>query len=139
VDSITGSESVPRAESHTRFTATKKKRSKHFSENKDLEIKETQEQRLWSTLHWGRCPYSRLATATPETPRTLTLIDIDCKNTGTPAGAMIRRAPQAKYFPGLYYEVSTNGNGIHAYPIIVKQDYSPHLINKSSETPRTSF
>jgi len=50
-------------------------------------------------------------------------IDIDCHKTGTLEGA-IAFANHLKdtLFPNLYFEVSTNGNGVHGYIIIEKAD-----------------
>ena len=58
------------------------------------------------------------------TPRALICIDIDCHKFGSLAAALIF----AKYladtlFPGLYFEPSTNGKGVHAYLIIDKRGF----------------
>ncbi len=52
---------------------------------------------------------------------TLANIDIDCHNTGTLEGALgFAEHLREHHFPNLYYETSTNGNGVHAYVRIRK-------------------
>lgn len=60
----------------------------------------------------------------------LPCIDIDCHRRGTLDSA-IRFAEYLKdrFFPGLYYEVSTNGNGVHGYPVFVKGDYGDERLH----------
>ena len=49
----------------------------------------------------------------------LICIDVDCHEYGNPADAMLLCQWLAdNYFPGLYYEPSSNGNGAHAYLIV---------------------
>jgi len=64
---------------------------------------------------------------------TLLNIDIDCHKTGTLAGA-IAFANHLKdtLFPNLYFEVSTNGNGVHGYVIIEKADLGSEILNELS-------
>jgi len=52
---------------------------------------------------------------------TLLMLDIDCHRSGTLAEAL-RFADylKSRYFPDLYHEVSTNGNGVHGYVVIDK-------------------
>ena len=51
-------------------------------------------------------------------PYTLLMIDIDCHNRGTLRGAIeFAEYLAATLFPNLYFEVSTNGNGVHGYSI----------------------
>ncbi|HVX15927.1 MAG TPA: hypothetical protein VHC22_32385 [Pirellulales bacterium] len=66
-------------------------------------------------------------------PRTLFLIDVDCKTRGTPEGArayldyLSSHECRDKYglsFPGLYKEVSTHGRGGHGFPILDKEGWS---------------
>ncbi|QDV37563.1 hypothetical protein ElP_55030 [Tautonia plasticadhaerens] len=62
---------------------------------------------------------------------TLAMIDIDCHRRGTAAGAMayaeyIRSKP---LFRGLYIERSTNGVGIHGYPVIYKGCADDRIVN----------
>jgi hypothetical protein len=57
--------------------------------------------------------------------QTLVMVDIDCHKSGTPEGA--RRFAEylrANFFPNLYFETSTNGNGIHGYLIVDKWEWS---------------
>ena len=64
-------------------------------------------------------------------PETIAMIDIDCHKTGTLNGAIeFVTHLQEKYFPNLYWEVSTNGNGIHAYIIVEKQGYGDVFVNQ---------
>jgi hypothetical protein len=53
------------------------------------------------------------------TPEVLLMIDVDCHRTGT-YGAAIAFAEHLRdeHFPGLYFEPSTHGNGVHAYLIL---------------------
>src|SRR5262245_13637547 len=54
-------------------------------------------------------------------PYTLAVIDIDCKKRGTLAGAKaFAEWIKANVIPGLVYEASTNGNGVHGYFIVGK-------------------
>lgn len=61
---------------------------------------------------------------------TLAMIDIDCHKTGTLAGA-IRFAQYVKdhHYPKLYFEVSTNGNGVHGYIVVEKSGLAPKFLN----------
>ena len=44
------------------------------------------------------------------------MLDIDCHKSGSPEGArQFAEYLKKKFFPNLYYETSTNGNGIHGY------------------------
>lgn len=61
---------------------------------------------------------------------TLLCIDIDCHKTGTLAGAQAFASHlREKLFPNLYYEVSTNGNGVHAYLIVQKDGHPAQFLN----------
>jgi hypothetical protein len=58
---------------------------------------------------------------------TLLMLDIDCHKCGTLEGAMGFAAYLRKlYFPNLYYEVSTNGNGVHGYIVVEKDSDAVH-------------
>ena len=51
--------------------------------------------------------------------KTLLMLDIDCHRSGSLEGAKQFAAfLKQHYFPDLYYEVSTNGNGIHGFIIV---------------------
>ncbi len=57
------------------------------------------------------------------TDEVLVNIDIDCHRSGTLAGALaFARHLRATRFPGLYFEASTNGKGVHGYVVVVKGD-----------------
>jgi len=67
---------------------------------------------------------------------TLLLIDIDNHKRGTLAGALaFAEALEKRFFPGLYFERSTNGEGVHAYLLVDKigvddADYNQVLLRK---------
>ena len=56
-------------------------------------------------------------------------IDIDCHGAGTLAGALAFAELLETYFPGLYFEPSTNGNGCHCYVVLRKLGYSARQVN----------
>jgi hypothetical protein len=69
----------------------------------------------------------------PKFPETLLNIDIDCHKTGTLAGAIaFAEFLRDNFFPNLYFEVSTNGNGVHAYVVIEKGDLGAVILNELS-------
>ena len=52
---------------------------------------------------------------------TLLMLDIDCHKSGSLEGAsQFAEYLRQRFFPNLYYETSTNGNGIHGYIIVDK-------------------
>jgi hypothetical protein len=63
---------------------------------------------------------------------TLVNIDIDCHHgIGSLAGAMAyAQWLKDNFFPGLYFEPSTNGKGVHAYFILAKYHLPPAEVNK---------
>jgi len=64
-------------------------------------------------------------------PYTLVMIDIDCHRSGTYEGAVaFVEFLRAKHFPNLYWEPSTNGNGVHAYVVVEKQGAGDVFVNK---------
>ena len=57
-------------------------------------------------------------------------IDVDCHGFGTLSGAIAFAEHLKKTrFPGLYYGVSTNGNGVHGYIIVTKGDLGDEGLN----------
>ncbi len=48
----------------------------------------------------------------------LAMLDIDCHKRGTLQGAKALASSFHAYFPNLYTEVSTNGNGVHGYILV---------------------
>jgi hypothetical protein len=61
---------------------------------------------------------------------TLVMIDIDCHSAGTLEGALaFARFLREHHFPNLYFEVSTNGRGVHAYIIVEKFDLHAECVN----------
>lgn len=66
----------------------------------------------------------------PKFPETLLNIDIDCHKKGTLAGAIaFVEYLRDNFFPNLYFEISTNGNGVHAYVVIEKGDLGSVFLN----------
>jgi hypothetical protein len=60
----------------------------------------------------------------------LAKIDIDCHKTGTFEGAVaFVEYLREHHFPDLYWEPSTNGNGVHGYLYIEKYGYRDVLLN----------
>lgn len=60
----------------------------------------------------------------------LIMLDVDCKSRGTPDGARaFLEFLAAYYFPDLYIEVSTNGNGGHGYLLIDKYNLDAGSVN----------
>ena len=50
---------------------------------------------------------------------TIVMLDIDCHKSGSIEGArQFAEYLKRKFFPNLYYETSTNGNGIHGYIVV---------------------
>ena len=69
----------------------------------------------------------------PKFPETLLNIDIDCHKTGSLAGAIaFAEFLRDTLFPNLYFEVSTNGNGVHGYIVIEKADLGATILNELS-------
>jgi hypothetical protein len=66
----------------------------------------------------------------PKFPETLVMIDIDCHKTGTLAGAIaFAKYLREHHFQNLYFETSTNGNGVHGYIVLRKFDTGADFIN----------
>ena len=66
-----------------------------------------------------------------EKQQTLVNIDIDCKKFGTLDGATaFAKWIQKNIFPNMYFEVSTNGNGIHGYIILDKGELGSEAVNR---------
>lgn len=61
---------------------------------------------------------------------TLACIDIDCHHSGTLAGAIAFAEHLRTIYRGLYYETSTNGNGVHCYFILQKDGVGAEMINE---------
>jgi len=59
-------------------------------------------------------------------------LDIDCHHSGSLDGAVaFAEYLKAACFPNLYYEVSTNGNGVHGYIVVVKGDLGDEGLNSA--------
>src|SRR5690606_25217684 len=67
----------------------------------------------------GTDTYYFTGDARKATKSTLLMIDIDCHESGTLKGAVeFARYLRTTLFPNLYFETSTNGNGVHAYLVV---------------------
>lgn len=56
---------------------------------------------------------------------TLVMLDVDCHKSGSLEGASrFAEFLKLNFFPDLYCETSTNGNGIHGYVLVDKRDWS---------------
>jgi hypothetical protein len=61
---------------------------------------------------------------------TLVMIDVDCHGVGTLQGAMsYAQFLKDMFFPNLYFEPSTNGNGVHGYFVLDKDGVKPEVVN----------
>jgi len=70
------------------------------------------------------------ANGSPRCPEVLVMIDIDCHQRGTLDGALeFARHLRDHHYPNLYFEISTNGNGVHAYVVIEKLDLGDECVN----------
>ena len=64
--------------------------------------------------------------------QTILMIDIDCHGSGTLQGAIeFATFLRGRYFPSLYFEPSTNGNGVHGYLVVAKSD--DKVFNKTAK------
>ena len=78
----------------------------------------------------GRKTFYFTADGRSRTNEVLVNIDIDCHGSGTLEGAVaFAEHLRATAFPGLYYETSTNGNGVHGYIVVVKYDLGDQGLN----------
>ena len=65
-------------------------------------------------------------------PYTLALIDIDCHKCGSFQGAVAFVEYLRKHhYPNLFWEPSTNRNGVHAYVLIEKRGYGDSSVNQA--------
>jgi hypothetical protein len=78
----------------------------------------------------GRKTFYFTADGRFRTNEVLINIDIDCHGSGTLKGAVaFAEHLRATRFPGLYYETSTNGNGVHGYIVVIKYDLGDQGLN----------
>ena len=78
----------------------------------------------------GRKTFYFTADGRSGVPEVLINIDIDCHGSGSLAGAIaFAEHLKATRFPNLYYEVSTNGNGVHGYIVVSKGDLGDEGFN----------
>jgi hypothetical protein len=73
-------------------------------------------------VHWsGHRTYYFTAAGGSRVHQVLINLDIDCHNRGSLKGAVeAAEYLKQKFFPDLYYEVSTNGKGVHGYIVVEK-------------------
>ena len=92
-------------------------------------LKKLNNQEFWDH-RFGRNTFYFAGQSDPKFPETLVLLDIDCKKFGTLAGALaFANYLKDRYFPDLFIEVSTNGNGVHAYLVLQKWDSGATFVN----------
>lgn len=78
----------------------------------------------------GRKTFYFTADGRSATSEVLVNIDIDCHYSGSLGGALaFADHLRATRFPGLYFETSTNGNGVHGYFVVVKGDQGDEGLN----------
>ena len=78
----------------------------------------------------GRKTFYFTADGRCRTNEVLVNIDIDCHGSGSLEGAVaFAEHLRATTFPGLYFETSTNGNGVHGYIVVVKYDLGDQGLN----------
>jgi hypothetical protein len=80
----------------------------------------------------GRKTFYFTADGRSTCPEVLVNIDIDCHHSGSLDGALaFAQHLRASRFPNLYYEASTNGNGVHGYVVVVKGDLGDEGLNSA--------
>lgn len=63
-------------------------------------------------------------------PLALLMFDIDCHGgIGSLQGALAYAKYLQQFFTNLYFEISTNGNGVHCYVLLEKQNWHPAQLN----------
>jgi len=77
----------------------------------------------------GKETYYFAGNGDPKADETLFGIDIDCHEIGTFAGAVAFAEHLQTFFPNLYFERSTNGNGCHCYVVLKKLGFSANQVN----------
>lgn len=79
----------------------------------------------------GRETYYFTGNGRSRSPEMLVNIDIDCHKAGTLEGAKAFAAwLREHHYPNLYYEVSTNGNGVHGYVVLSKCGFIDNSVNE---------
>jgi hypothetical protein len=80
---------------------------------------------------WLVGKYGRYIRSGLQKVETFLLIDIDCHHCGTLKAALAyAESLKERWFPNLYYEVSTNGNGVHGYLILERTSWKDEEYNK---------
>jgi len=80
----------------------------------------------------GRKTYYFTADGRSATPEVIINVDIDCHGSGSLAGAVaFAEHLRDTLLPNLYFEASTNGNGVHGYIVIVKGDLDDEGLNSA--------
>ncbi len=107
--------------------------------NSNLEVLEAFNKRRWLSrmtnarfdAHFsGAETYYFTGNGRCRVPETLVMIDIDCHARGTLEAALaFAKYLKNNHYPNLYYEVSTNGQGVHCYIVVEKFDLYGEFIN----------
>ena len=98
--------------------------------NKDWKLLNRVSNRDFGKHFTGQDTFYFTATGQLSVAETLAMIDIDCHLYGSLEGAIAFVEYLKKHFyPDLYWETSTNGNGIHAYVIIEKRGVGDVFLN----------
>lgn len=108
----------------------------HLNSNDD--IKRHFERLRWGATSWlkhrwsnkviedhcfGDATYYFAGASESYKPYSLTMIDVDCHNSGCLDGALsLLQNLRDQHFPNLYFEPSTNGNGGHGYFLLDKEE-----------------
>ena len=89
--------------------------------------------------HWDdRRTYYYVADGSKRNRYILVNIDIDCHASGSERGAAeAAEYLKANFFPDLYHEPSTNGQGRHGYFILDKSDLGAEPVKTTPERPGT--
>jgi hypothetical protein len=100
--------------------------------NKDWKLLNRISNRDFGKHFTGQETFYFTATGQLSVAETLAMIDIDCHLYGSLEGAIAFVEYLKKHFyPDLYWETSTNGNGIHAYVLIEKRGVGDVLLNQA--------
>ena len=63
------------------------------------------------------------------------MIDIDCHSSGTLEGAtQFAQFLKENHFPDLYYEISTNGGGVHGFVVVDKRLWKDRRLQGESSS-----
>lgn len=78
----------------------------------------------------GQEPFYFAGNGRTRDTHTLAMIDIDCHSCGTFKGALgFANYLKKHLYPDMYFEPSTNGNGVHGYLLIHKMGFCHQIVN----------